>query len=124
MTKKIIASKYDYDFQNDSLFFYIKGKKYKSSIEFDGIILDFDEKDKDIMSLEILNASEKFNISKSDLLTFKHFNAHVVINEESIKVTMKLDLLKRNKVFPKCAEALTANVLKLPSSTQGIVATC
>lgn len=116
MTKEIVANKCDYDIQNDTIFFYIKGKKYKSSIEFDGIVLDFNEGD-DLINLEILDASEKFHVSKSELLNIKHFNANIEINKESIKVIMKLEILKRNKLFPKSMEALTANILNLPSGS-------
>ena len=123
MTKEIVANKCDYDIQNDTIFFYIKGKKYKSSIEFDGIVLDFNEGD-DLINLEILDASEKFHVSKSELLNIKHFNANIEINKESIKVIMKLEILKRNKLFPKSMEALTANILNLPSGTKGIAVTC
>lgn len=123
MTKEIIANKCDYDIQNDTIFFYIKGKNYKSSIEFDGIVLDFNEGD-ELINLEILDASEKFHVSKSELLNIKHFNANIEINKESIKVIMKLEILKRNKLFPKSIEALTANILNLPSGTKGIAVTC
>jgi len=37
---------------------------------------------------------------------------------------MKMEILKRNKLFDKCLEALTPNILNLPSSTQGITVTC
>ncbi len=123
MTKKVVANKYDYDFQNDSGFFYITDKKYMSSIESDGIILDFDE-DNSLIGIEILDASKKFQVSKSALLNIKHFNALIVISKESIKITTELEIIKRNKVFPKCVEALTANILNLPSGTQGIAVTC
>ncbi|CAG0994381.1 MAG: hypothetical protein MPEBLZ_00928 [Candidatus Methanoperedens nitroreducens] len=117
------TNKYDYDLQNDSIFFYVKGKKYKSSIEFDGIVLDLNE-DADIINLEILDASKKFNASKPELLNIKHFDAVIEVTKENIKVTMKLEVLKRNKLFPKVIEALTANILNLPSSIQGIAVTC
>jgi|GEM_PF-6544109 len=45
MVRKSEASKYDYDLQNDSIFFYGEDRKYKSSVELEGIILDFNEED-------------------------------------------------------------------------------
>src|SRR5659263_273209 len=68
----------EYDFQNDSLLFYKEGEKYKSSIEFDGIILDFSENDT-IMSLEMLDVSEKFHVSKTELLNIKNFDATIQV---------------------------------------------
>lgn len=114
---------YDYDLQNDSLLFYKEGEKYKSSVEFDGIILDFSENDT-IMSLEMLDVSEKFHVSKTELLNIKNFDATIEINEKNIKLTMKMGIIKRNKVLAKCLEALTINNINLPSSTQEIAVTC
>ena len=36
-------SKFDYDFENDTIFFYGTDKKYKTSIDIDDIILDVGE---------------------------------------------------------------------------------
>ncbi len=69
-----IANKYDYDFQNDSLYFYTKDKKYMHSIESNGIILDFDENG-NLKGVEILDASEKFGASKVELSKIKYFHA-------------------------------------------------
>ncbi len=80
---------YDYDFQNDSLLFYNEGEKYKASVEFNGIILDFNEED-NLMSIEVLDVSEKFHISKSDLLNLKKFKATIIIDKENIKATLKM----------------------------------
>lgn len=120
--KHLKLKAHDYDLLNDSLFFYKEGEKYKSSLEFNGIILDFSEDD-NLINLEMLDVSEKFHISKSDIFNLKKFNAIIEINEDNIKVTMKLEMLKRNKVYDKCLEALTPNILKLPSGTQGIAVT-
>lgn len=114
---------YDYDLQNDSILFYNEGEKYKSSVEFNGIILDFSEEN-NLMSIEMLDVSEKFHTSKSDILNLKKFDATIIIDKENIKVTMKMEMLKRNKLFDKNLEALTINSMNLPSSTQGIAVTC
>jgi len=114
---------YDYDLQNDSLLFYKEGEKYKSSVEFEGIILDFSEND-NIMTLEMLDVSDKFHVSKSELLNIKHFDATIEITEQNIKVTMNMEIIKRNTVLAKCLEALTINNMNIPSSTQEIAITC
>lgn len=113
---------HDYDLLNDSLFLYKEGEKYRSSLEFNGIIIDFNEND-NVINLEMLDVSKKFHISKSDILNLKKFDATLEINEEDVKITMKIGILKRNKVYDKCMEALTPNILKLPSGTQGIAVT-
>ncbi len=71
----------------------------------------------------MLDVSEKFHVSKSELVNIKQFNATIKIDKENIKVTMKMEILKRNKVYDKCLEALTPNILNLPSGTQGIAVT-
>lgn len=121
--KHLEAKAYDYDLLNDSIFFSQKGEKYRSSQEFDGIILDFSEDD-NLINLEMLDVSQKFHISKSDLLNLKKFSATIDINEENIKVTMKIGILKRNKLRPMVIEALTSNILNIPSGTQEIAVTC
>ncbi len=120
--KSLDMKAHDYDLLNDSLFFYKEGEKYRSSLEFKGIILDFTEDD-NLINLEVLDVSEKFHVSKSDLLNLKKFDADIYIDEENVKVIMKIGILKRNKVYDKCMEALTPNILKLPSGTQGIAVT-
>jgi len=121
---KIVADKCDYDLQNDSIFLYVKDKKYSSSIDANGIILDFSEDDNNIINLEVLDASKKFNVPKSELLNIKHFDATVSISKENIKITMKLGVLKRNQLLDRCLEALTLNIFNLPARTQGIAVTC
>lgn len=123
MERKSKVSKYDYDFQNDSIFFYEEDEKYRSSIDLDGIILDFNEEGY-LMGIEILDASEKFNVLKSDFHNIKHFGATIEINKENIKVTMKMEMIKRNKSINKCLDALTLNSMNLPSSTQAIAVSC
>lgn len=117
------AKAYDYDFVNDSIFFYKEGEKYRSSLEFNGIILDFSEDDY-LMNLEMLDVSEKFNVSKSDLLNLKQFNATINIDKNNIKITMTMEVLKRNQIFAKSMEALTINNMNIPSGTQEIGVIC
>ena len=117
------ANKCDYDFQNDSVFFYKEtDNDYEFSVDFDGIILDFDDKN-DVTGIEILDASEKFSFSKRDLLKINEFNAMIDINTENVKVEMKLGVTKRNKLINRCLDALTLNSMGLPTKTQGMAIT-
>jgi Protein of unknown function (DUF2283). len=119
MSKGIELSKYDYDLENDSAFFYGTGKKYKKSMDLNGIILDMSEDDY-VMAIEVLDASKKFNISKTDLLNLKRFNAHIDIDKDTVKVVMKISIIKRNNLVNKSMEAVGLNSLNLPISNQGI----
>lgn len=123
MPRGIELSKYDYDLENDSVFFYGTGKKYKKSMDLDGIIIDMSE-DNHTMAIEILDASKKFNVLKSDLLNIKSFDADVRISKETIKIVMKIEIIKRNTQVSKCMEAIGLNSMNLPISTQGVELCC
>ena len=123
MIRKSKASNYDYDLQNDSIFFYSEGHKYKESIDADGIILDFSEDD-NIMGIEILGASEKFNVSKPDLLKIKKLDMIVDINKENIKLKLKMEVSKRNKLISSSLDAITINSINLPVGTQNLALAC
>ena len=110
-------SKFDYDFENDTIFFYGTDKKYKTSIDIDNIILDVGE-DNSAIAIEILDASKKFKVPKSDLSNILHFNAEISVSKETIKVIMKLVIKKRNGLVNKFTEACGLNNNDLPVSTQ------
>jgi uncharacterized protein YuzE len=110
-------NKFDYDFENDTIFFYGTDKKYKTSIDIDDIILDVGE-DNSVIAIEILDASKKFSVQKSDLSNILHFNAEISISKETIKVIMKLVIKKRNGLINKFREACGLNNNDLPVSTQ------
>jgi hypothetical protein len=76
------------------------------------------------MGIEILEASEKFNILKPDFRNIKNFEASLEINEENIKLTMNMGIFKRNNLINTSLNALTLNSMNIPSSMQGIAVTC
>ena len=117
------VSKYDYDFENNSLFFYGTDKNYKYSIDLDGIILDISEDDF-VMTIEILDVSKKFKISKNERPNINNFSAEIEISKETIKISMKLGLNKRNCLISRCMEALGLNSMNLPVSNQAIALSC
>lgn len=123
MSRGIELSKYDYDLENDSAFFYGTGKKYKKSMDLDGIILDMSEDDY-VMAIEILDASKKFNVLKADLQNLKSFDADIEAHKETIKIAMKITIVKRNNSISKCMEAVGLNSMNLPISNQEIALCC
>ncbi len=123
MGQKSLVTKYDYDFENDSIFFYGSNKKYMSSIDLDGIILDISE-DNQIMAIEILDASKRFNLAKEDLRNIRYFEALIEVSEENIRLTMKMGVSKRNKLVDTGLNALGLNSMNLPISTQGMALDC
>jgi len=123
MGQKSLVTKYDYDFENDSIFFYGSNKKYMSSIDLDWIILDISE-DNQIMAIEILDASKRFNLAKEDLRNIRYFEALIEVSEENIRLTMKMGVSKRNKLVDTGLNALGLNSMDLPISTQGMALDC
>ncbi len=123
MRQESLVTKYDYDFENDSIFFYGGNKQYRSSVDLDGIILDISDGN-NIMAIEILDASKRFNLAKEDLRNIKYFEANIEISEENIKITMKISVSKRNKMVDKDLNALGLNSMNLPISKQGIALSC
>ena len=123
MIRKTKGSKHDYDLQNDSIFFYGEDDNYKSSIDLDGIVIDFNEEDY-LMNIEILDTSEKLKVSKQDLLNITNFHATIKVTKENIEVTMNLETSKRNRLVTSSLDAITINSMNIPSSTQGIVVSC
>ncbi|RXA20255.1 DUF2283 domain-containing protein [Methanosarcina sp. MSH10X1] len=123
MRQESLVTKYDYDFENDSIFFYGSDKKYKTSADLDGIILDISE-DHQIMAIEILDASKRFNLAKEDLRNVRYFEAAIDISQENIRITMKMSVSKRNKLVDKGLNALGLNSINLPISSQEIALNC
>lgn len=123
MPRMTELSKIDYDLENDSVFIYGSGKQYKKSIDLDDIILDMSEDDY-IMAIEILDASKKFNVLKMDLLNVKSFAADIEITEDTIKINMKINIIKRNNSINKTMKAVGLNNMNLPISNQEVALCC
>lgn len=91
---------WDYDFENDSLFFHSTGIKYKFSIDLGDIILDIDE-DGTPIGAEILDASEVFGVPKASL-------------KETLEITLNIVVISRNKSVEKRAASRGINDVNLP----------
>ena len=116
MRHETLVTKYDYDLENDSIFFYGSNKKYMSSTDLDGIILDISE-DNQVMAIEILDASKRFKLSKEDLRNIRYFEALIKVGEENIRLTMKMGISKRDKLIDTGLDALGLNSMNLPVCT-------
>ena len=86
----------DYDFFNDSLFIYFSEKSVIStSKECKEFIFDFDNNN-NMIGIEILNASKKFNSSKENLRTISHFSSKVKVAKEKIEIKVRITSRVRN----------------------------
>jgi hypothetical protein len=111
-----IVNSTDYDYENDSLLFFIKGADYTHSLNLDNIILDFST-DQSLKGVEILNASKKFGVSKYALKSLHKINLDLDISEEKIELKISLILIQRDKPTPKAITAADINEFNIPAGT-------
>lgn len=90
------VGEFDYDFRNDIIFFKVKNREYSHSIELSSLIIDFDKEDF-IVGLQIINASEIFQISKHILRDVNGFNMQARINEGVIQINLSFNMISRSK---------------------------
>ena len=83
---------FDYDEENDIVYFYPNEKKVDFSVDYDGIILDISGNK--VEGIEILNASEKFGKDEQEIKKMK--KALSSIKEAYMKVEYGL-----NSIFVK-----------------------
>lgn len=110
--------KYMYDYSSDV--FGVKVKNdfiYHETIELeDGVLLDFDKNDVPV-SLEIMDASKRFNIPKSSLNDLKFFNMTVVVDNKFITINVVIGVLIHNNENKQILESFTVNKYGIPNIT-------
>jgi len=105
----------DYDYENDSLFFFTRGTSYRESFDLDNIIIDFDENNH-IKGVEIPDASERFGISK-DAVKPENTEINLKISEKKIKLRISMTLQKKNKEIPRVISVTERNITNIPPET-------
>lgn len=107
--KNSFEAEYKYDISSDILGVKVKRDFiYNETVEMDeGILLDFDI-DSIPISLEILDASQRFNVSKDSLQKAVFFNIHINIDEKSI-------CLNVNKEKEHFIKKFTSNQNNIPN---------
>ena len=92
--------KIDYDYKEDAIFFYNvspnEGHEYVKSHDIDGLIIDLDSHDH-VVAIELLDASEKLNVSKAMLMEIKGGKFSAKVNKKLIKLAFFLTMVQRNK---------------------------
>lgn len=110
--------KYMYDYSSDV--FGVKVKNdfiYHETVELeDGVLLDFDKNDVPV-SLEIMDASKRFNIPKSSLNDLKFFNMTVVVDNKFITINIVIGVLIHNNENKQILESFTVNKYGIPNIT-------
>ncbi|MBU2652471.1 MAG: DUF2283 domain-containing protein [Bacteroidetes bacterium] len=90
------VGQFDYDYANDILFFKVKDREYSHSVELSSLVIDFDEENF-IVGLQIMNASEVFQLSKKILLGVSGFNMQAKIVDGAIQINLSFGMVERNK---------------------------
>ncbi len=110
--------KYMYDYSSDV--FGVKVKNdfiYHETVELeDGVLLDFDKNNVPV-SLEIMDASKRFNIPKSSLNDLKFFNMTVVVDNKFITINVVIGVLIHNNENKQILESFTVNKYGIPNIT-------
>lgn len=105
-------SKHDYDSLNDTFYAYELNQEYMSSLIFGGIIMDMNE-DKEFIGIEILNASENFDVSSYEFITPITLKVHYLITDEEVKLDVMFTFVKRNQSIVRRISATGANDMNL-----------
>ena len=106
----------DYDYENDSLFFFVKGAKYSHSLDLDGVILDFGEGHA-LKGVEIQNASRKFGVPRYVIKNPHIMDLELNVSDEKLELHISLILNIRNKAVPKAMAATDINEFNIPAGT-------
>jgi uncharacterized protein YuzE len=114
--------KYMYDYSSDV--FGVKVKNdfiYHETVELeDGVLLDFDKNNVPV-SLEIMDASKRFNIPKSSLNDLKFFNMTVVVDNKFITINVVIGVLIHNNENKQILESFTVNKYGIPNITADLI---
>ncbi len=110
---KSINAKWDYDLNDDILYFTKLKKTYNSSIKQDDFIFDLDNESK-ICGIEILNASKHFNLNKINLKNISELKLNIIIDEKSIQLKFDIEINIRNSIQTSilAVEKINENHLK------------
>lgn len=119
-SRQISADFYDYDFDNDSLFFNRNSVQLESSIDLGNIILDIGV-DGSPVGFEILHASKMFNVPKSVIQNFHNMDAEIRITKETIEIKITITVLLRNRKTPKIAISQGINDINLQPAQMAMV---
>ncbi|MDP4012474.1 MAG: DUF2283 domain-containing protein [Candidatus Nanoarchaeia archaeon] len=88
----------DYDYKNDILFFKIKNREYKTSLDFGDFIIDIDNEGF-ATGIQVIDASKIFKRPKEDLRSVKDWQFSTKIENNIISIQLAFAITKRNKII-------------------------
>lgn len=105
---------WSYDYQNDILYFKIRGRQYARSLDFENLSVDFDTEHY-ITGISVEDASSVFHLNKIDLKFLKDFSFHAAIEEGQIRIQLQFSCIRRNKpIISKGQDIVRPYDLTLP----------
>ena len=106
----------DYDYENDILFFKLKGRQYSKSIELlDNLVVDVD-KEGFLVAIQMFDASEYLKIDKKSLLKIPNWQFTINVHESIIEIRLVFQVKIRNKIVEKNPIIAQQINQKLPNS--------
>jgi uncharacterized protein YuzE len=114
-------SHFDYDSLNDSFYVYPQERNYESSLLMGDLVLDINES-RDIVGIEILNASEKFGLNKYEFLSPVKLRASIRVEGDEMHIDLKFTYNKRNHHIVKSLSVASVNDMDLSPGTTTLAA--
>jgi uncharacterized protein YuzE len=114
-------SHFDYDSLNDSFYVYPQERNYESSLLMGDLVLDINES-RDIVGIEILNASEKFGLNKYEFLSPVKLRASIRVEGDEMHIDLKFTYNKRNHHIAKSLSVASVNDMDLSPVTTTLAA--
>ena len=90
----------DYDYIHDILFFKVREREYKKSIELEDIVLDVDSEGF-VTGIQIFDATKIFNLEKESLRNIKKWEFKIRTEGKVVFVQLTFDIMKRNKLIER-----------------------
>jgi uncharacterized protein YuzE len=117
MKERLLKGKgeWDYDYRYDTLFFKVKDRKYRNSLEMGNLVVDIDSENF-VVGLQIFSASKFLGIPKLHLREDVQFQLNAKIDKGIIQVSLAFNIKIRNHIIQKNPIFVQPNTEGLPNS--------
>src|SRR3989344_9300574 len=89
---------YSYDYDNDILFFKVKWRMYRKSLDFGNLVVDMDN-DGYIMGIRIMDAVQVLGMPQVALKSVKDFKLNAFIEDGIVTVELRFSCVRRNNTI-------------------------
>lgn len=95
-----------YDFDHDTIFFKIKDRDYKMSMEFQNFVADVDEEGL-VIGVRVFDASKVFNVAKEILQGITRWEFKAAVEENTLTVTLRFVSRGQERALENFTQQLT-----------------